>query len=50
MPLFSILAKQGVCIINEKLNLCKLCGVVNGNYILLSNHKISRVSQKTDKI
>ena len=25
MPLFSTLAKQGVCIINEKLNLCMLC-------------------------
>ena len=25
MPLLGALAKQGVCIINEKLNLCMLC-------------------------
>ena len=27
MPLFSALAKQGVCIINEKLNLCMPCAI-----------------------
>ena len=25
MPLFSTLAKPGVCVINKKLNLCMLC-------------------------
>ena len=33
MPLFSTLAKPGVDIINEKLNLCVFCG--SGGYVIV---------------
>ena len=32
MSLFSTLVKPGVCIINEKFNLCVLCAKVLGVY------------------
>ena len=55
MPLFSTLAKQGVCIINKKLHLCMLCGKgysfiyctsilwINRNLLSLSYIVINRI-------